>query len=461
MRNVGRKNKYDLGLVVKLEDIAHRYGEVEKRVVDGGLTDYYAPAREQLRRFRQVLDNYKLSFIELRGIEVGEVCQIFERINQAGQPLSMFDIVVAKTFRPEAKGVSGFYLRGLFEEFRHHLKLAGSRYEDVDDMTLLQVLAVLVRDAIPDVGVYNITDTYLNVLRTEHLETVWEDSKNAIRKVFDFLDNHLHLPGLSLVPYRYFYMSLGSYFFRNGTPDYTMLKRYFWYFSFHNEDLLSNTTHLREHIRQFQEARNGQAFAFSRFLIDRERLRSASYSTRGRLSRAILALYANQRPKDWKQPDRSVLTDVYYTLTDHPNLHHIFPLDFCEKQLGEWAGRANSLLNIAYLMQITNLQISNRSPLEYLKAYLSNEFRAVQTSHLLPDNIIQWAQADSMPEAALDLFIEARLDLILNCLRDYLAPLRVDVIDSGSTEEKRTDRYGQAEQGAALDGDSAALHPRQ
>jgi hypothetical protein len=40
------------------------------------LTDYDAPAREQLRRFKQVIDNYKLSFIELRGIEVGEVCQI-------------------------------------------------------------------------------------------------------------------------------------------------------------------------------------------------------------------------------------------------------------------------------------------------------------------------------------------------------------------------------------------------
>jgi hypothetical protein len=34
------------------------------------LTDYDAPAREQLRRFKQVIDNYKLSFIELRGIEV-------------------------------------------------------------------------------------------------------------------------------------------------------------------------------------------------------------------------------------------------------------------------------------------------------------------------------------------------------------------------------------------------------
>ncbi len=347
LRNVGRKKRHDDGLVVKLEDIAHRYSDLERKLVEAGRADYDDRARQQLRNFKHVFDNYKLSFIELRGIEVAEVCQIFERINQAGQPLSMFDIVVAKTFRPQNENIPGFYLRGLFERFRHELETAGSRFAAVDDMTLLQVLAVIVRDSIPDAGVHNITDRYLNVLRTEHLEAVWEEGLKAIRKVFDFLDNHLHLPGPALVPYRYFYMSLASYFFQNPSPDYSLLRRYFWYYSFHNEDLLSNTTHLRDHLSRFRAARNGSDFGFDRFLLDRERLRRTSYSTRGRLSRAVLALYASQDPRDWAYPDRSVLTQVYYALTDHPNLHHVFPLDFCEKHLGEQARYADSLLNVA------------------------------------------------------------------------------------------------------------------
>lgn len=153
LRNVGRKQRYDAGLVVKLEDIAHRYPDLERRLVEAGHVDYDEPPREELRRFKRIFDNYKLSFIELRGIEVAEVCQIFERINQAGQPLSMFDIVVAKTFRPVGEGIPGFYLRGLFDSFRHELELAGSRYATVDDMTLLQILAVLVRDSLPDAKV--------------------------------------------------------------------------------------------------------------------------------------------------------------------------------------------------------------------------------------------------------------------------------------------------------------------
>ena len=434
LRNVGRKKRYDKGLIVKIVDIAHRYQELEEHLeIDGH--SYKDPARLQLRRFKQVLDNYKISFIELRGIEVAEVCQIFERINQAGQPLSMFDIVVAKTFRPEGDGVTGFYLRGMFEDFCRTLERDGSRYATIDDLTLLQILAVLVSDTIPNAGVHNITDTYLNVLRTEHLEEVWDDAKPTIRKLFDFLDNHLHLGGPALVPYRYFYMTLASYFFRNGNPDYELLKRYFWYFSFHNEDLLSNTTHLRDHIQRLHNVRKGEEFAFDRFLIDRERMRKTAYSTRGRLSRAILALYANQDPKDWQHPDRSVLSTVYYTLTDQPNLHHIFPLDFCEKNLGDRGRYADSLLNIAYLTQITNLQISNKNPIGYMKTYIENDFKSIQRTHMLPDSFTKWVNAENMPEDALEVFIEERLDLFLERLRNYLNGIQFEVIDTHATDE--------------------------
>lgn len=434
IRNLGRMKRYDTGLIVKLEDIAQRYPDLERRLVeDSGRKDYDDPAREALRRMKRVFDSYKLSFIELRGIEVAEVCQIFERINQAGQPLSMFDIVVAKTFRPKAGGKSEFYLRGLFEGFRRDLDLAGSRYEAIDDMTLLQTLAVLVRDSVPDAKVQNITERYLNVLRTEHLESVWEDGKMAIQKVFDFLNNHLRLPGPALVPYRYFYMSLASYFFRNDEPNYDLLRRYFWYFSFHNEDLLSNTSHLADHVDRFQKSRMDGNYGFERFLIDKDRLRNTTYSSRGRLSRALLALYANQDPRDWAFPDRSVIASVYYTLTDHPNLHHIFPLDFCEKHLGERGQYADSLLNIAYLTQITNLKISNKNPLEYLQDFLGPRFAEVQRSHLLPDMIIDWARAMQMPNDALDRFVEARLELILQKLRAYLPGIAFEVVDTRST----------------------------
>ena len=434
-RNVGRRQRHNEGLIVKLHDIAYRYADLERRLVDLGYVDFDESERKQLRSVRQVFDNYRLSFIELRGMDVAEVCQVFERVNQAGQPLNMFDIVVAKTFRLESDEVSGFYLRDLLEHFRQDL--GSSHFAVVDNLTLLQVLAIFVRDGVPDSRVYNITDRYLNVLRTEDLEAVWEDGIKAILKVFDFFHHHLQLPGPALVPYRYFYMSLASYFFQNNNPEYSLLKRYFWYYSLHNEELLRGTNQLLDHIQRFHETRDGSSFGFERFLIDRERLRRETYSNRGRLSRAILALYANQRPCDWEHTDRLVLAEVYYMLTDHPNLHHIFPSDFCKNHLGEYGNFADSLLNIAYLTQITNLRISNRNPLDYMHDYIESGTSEIQRTHLLPEVIFDWVQAEEMPDDALEIFVETRLELILAQIRDYLGDdIRFEVVDTRTQDMK-------------------------
>ena len=70
------------------------------------------------------------------------------------------------------------------------------------------------------------------------------------------------------------------------------------------------------------------AGAVGSFVIDREQLRKTQYSSQGRMSTALLALYANHGPKDWGDGHVEVLASVYYELTDKPNLHHIFPQDF-------------------------------------------------------------------------------------------------------------------------------------
>lgn len=146
----------------------------------------------------------------------------------------------------------------------------------------------------------------------------------------------------------------------------------------------------------------------------------------------MLALFANQDPRAWAFPERSVLTPVYYMLTDHPNLHHIFPLDFCEKHLGEHGRYADSLLNIAYLTQITNLCISNKNPLEYLQDYVGPHFSDVQRTHFLPDLLAEWVGATEMSEDALDRFVDARLELVLTRLREYLTGIPFEVIDMRS-----------------------------
>jgi len=245
------------------------------------------------------------------------------------------------------------------------------------------------------------------------------------------------LKGPKLIPYRYFYMALSSYFYNRSNPNYDFLKKYFWYHSFHNEDLLSNTTQLRQHIDFLKEEKTGANPVFERFLIDKNRLRTSSYSSRGRLSRAILSLLANQEPRDWAYADRHVLSDVYYILTDKPNLHHIFPSNYISQNKGKNTLDSNSLMNIAYITQITNLRISDDNPIQYLMKFDSHGLEEILSTHLIPKDVLDWARMQRMPENSLDIFIEKRIEFFIGKIKEKLTGINIDIIDTkeSSSEE--------------------------
>jgi len=429
-RNTGRKKKFDEGLIFKLRDIKEKFDEVQEKVVNHPEVNqkYNHPYWKELRRIDQVLDNYRLSFIELKGIQVSEVCQIFERINQAGKPLDIFDIVVAKTFRSKTQTEDGFYLRDLIDEFK---KINNSKFLQISDFDYLQIIAIIIRENIENSGIHNITPRYLNDIKTEQIEEIWDPARKAILKTFDFFENTLNVKGPQLIPYRYFYLTIANYFYNNDSPNYDFLKKYFWFHSLHNQDLLSNTTDINTHIELLNKEKTNKEFEFNRFLIDKEKLRKATYSSKGTYSRAILSLYSSKKPKDWKYTDRNVIADNFFFSTDKPNLHHIFPTNYIENNRENNKLDNNSLMNIAYLTQITNLEISDKNPLDYITDYNENsDFEKVIESHLLPKEIIKWAEMEKMPSDALDQFIEKRVDLIINELKDILKEINFEVIDT-------------------------------
>lgn len=441
-RNMGKMNKFNEGLIIKLLEVKnnfqHTFSKLNTMPNNKIITD-------SLWTIKNVLDNYKMAFIELKGIEVDQVCQIFERINQAGRPLDIFDIVVAKTYRLSTEEKDGFYLRHLTESFRNDSN--GSKFLKIDDIDYLQILSILIRENIDDSGIYNITPRYLNDIKAEQIEAIWPDGKKAILKVFDFFENHLNIKAPDLVPFRYFYITFASYFFNNNNPDYSLLKKYFWYFSFHNEELLSNTTDLSNHIAFLQNTKDKDEVSFDRFLIDKDKLRKSSYSSKGRMSRAILSLYSNQLPKDWKFTDRNVIADNFFFTTDKPNLHHVFPTNFILQNAENNSLNSNSLMNIIYLTQITNLEISDKNPLKYIKDYdlpkehneERSEFERVLDSHLLNDDILKWSRVETMPENALEIFIENRINSILDDLKSKLNGIEFQIIDTREIENKTTE----------------------
>jgi hypothetical protein len=95
-------------------------------------------------------------------------------------------------------------------------------------------------------------------------------------------------------------------------------------------------------------------------------------------------------------------------------------------------------MNIAYLTQITNLDITNRNPLEYMKDFDRPEFEAIMSSHLLSSDILDWARDGTLPDNAIDQFIESRINNILTDLKTKLNGLTFDEIDTMEMKEAAT-----------------------
>ncbi|AQV95663.1 DUF262 domain-containing protein [Cupriavidus necator] len=417
--------------VVKLQRILENYGQVEAELENRNIK-YEHPMRQHLRRFLAIFGSYRLSLIELNGIQVSEVCQIFERVNTAGRPLSIFDIVVAKTYRPANTRTQtpAFYLRELFDNFRDEPWMLASEYRHLDDLDYLQMLAVLVRRQYPDSGVDNITERYLSQLQAKHIEAIWDDAAEAFRNTFKFLHHTLNLIGPGLVPYRYFYMVLAAYFFRRKQPDYALLKRYFWTVAFHQRDLLTGTSQMWTHIRELSGEKPLESFKVLE--LDKADLRTANYNSKSRFYRAVVGFYASHEPLNWDAPYAKVLTTAYYQATDKPNLHHIFPRSFVEDAAADGGvellgkERVDSLMNIAYLTQLTNLGISDKNPVDYLKPYVEAAgFSQVLDSHLLGPELKELAGLTALPANALLRFIETRLTRVTKRLNALGIDVRV------------------------------------
>ncbi|WP_324757012.1 GmrSD restriction endonuclease domain-containing protein [Haloarcula sp. GH36] len=417
--------------VFKIIDIYKDPWVIDDRLADQGLENDH-PIRARLRSFSKVLQQYRIPFIKLRDIEINEVTEIFERVNQEGEPLDIFDIIVAKTFRPTDHADGGFYLREMIEDFRENTE---GEFVSISNKTYLEMLAMIIKYHVDGNEVNNITDRFLNEIKTHQIEAVWDEAKRAFRMTFDFFENHLNLKGPNLVPFRYFYITVAFYFYENNDPDYDFLQKYFWFYSFQSENLLRHTGHLRQdHLDPLYDEKTGGEFKFEEFRLDKHDLRSASYSYQGRFSRAILAFMASHDPKDWKHHDRSVLTDVYYQLQKEPNLHHIFPRNFVENYPGEDEYDEDSLMNIAYLPQITNLEISDRNPIEYLRDYDGDGFDAVLASHLIPQALLEWSRDDDVGYKTLDEFINRRVEFFISEIDDHLEEIPLNVHDSAAQD---------------------------
>lgn len=423
-----RESKVNAAFLVRLRDVPKWGFGFGRRIA--GEEGYNKTIEQNLGQLERIFKDYKLVLIKIQGVDVDEVCEIFERVNQEGKKLDPVDIIIARTYRNEdpGKGISMFYLRDNLRELKEVLSSQGNRFQDLADFTIVQMISICLRkDEARTRKSFGITPKALDNLTTKDLEGNWDNCKKTIFETIKFLaDMKVHGP--NMLPFGYLLFPLCHHLHRNASPCRDTAKQWFWSTAFGLEDFRRSDEVYDYCTKFFDTFERGEKTIIPQLVLSKTKLVQSSYYYRGALSRAVLAFLAKQNPRDFSDPDAEVLDNVYLRLSQAPELHHIYPRNFLQNIEGLPEDVSiDSLMNICYLRAKTNIKIGDKNPLHYFQEFQSvKNFDSILESHLIPREFIE--RDEFKPEDYKD-FLYARAELFCQKLKAELPDVDVRIVD--------------------------------
>ena len=151
------------------------------------LASFPRELQDKIRTYKNRIESYQFSAILMKDAAIDVATEVFTRLNVGGQPLSVFEIMVAKTYDPE----ENFDLAEKFEALIADLQAVD--YDTLSSATVLQTVSVLIRKDCRKKEI-------LNLPKQEVIKT-WAKAVEAIRASVDYFRNYYRIPVSRLLPY--------------------------------------------------------------------------------------------------------------------------------------------------------------------------------------------------------------------------------------------------------------------
>jgi len=172
---------------------------------------------EKLDRYKAILQAYQFKGINLKDAEIDVATEVFTRLNVGGKSLSLFEIMVAKTYDP----VRSFDLYEKFEELKQ--ELLPSKYDTISAANVLQLISLLLKRDCK-------SKTILKLERAAFIDQ-WEPAMDSIKRAIDFFRAY-GIPVSRLLPYNALIVPFGYFFHKHPNNPTGQTKRlledFFW-----------------------------------------------------------------------------------------------------------------------------------------------------------------------------------------------------------------------------------------
>lgn len=398
----------DEQIVVTEQQTGKRFVSVH-RVLTSQVTDLLDefPNRETLKQietYKNKLTNYDFSTITIKDYPIEVACEVFSRINTGGKSLTVFEIMVAKTY-DEAKKFDLAEKYELLRDGSDDTKecLTTAKFETLPESIIMQCVAAITLRAVRSKDILKI--------RRETFIDQWEPMKASLFTAIDFIRSELRVPVSQLVPYPAIVVPL-VYFFNasaNKKPNIEQVRllEQFFYWAGLTERYGSGTeSKLSEDFNKMDTILKCTmpAYASTELSIAPQKIAETWFSAGNGYCKAILCLLAYQQPKSFDTNGVVILDNSHLKIATSRNYHHFFPkayLDSVDK-----SKEPNLIANITLIDGYSNKhRIGKKAPSEYTGKFAKANEALADT---LQTHLVRDVEGYGVNTDDYDLFIKRR-----------------------------------------------------
>jgi len=350
------------------------------------IDEYEKNELKKIEIYQKRLTGYDFSTIVISDYPIDIACEIFTRINTGGKELTLFEIVVAKTYDQERDFDLSIEYDRLIDNKGAEKDLEDAGFDTIPSSTILQCISAHLCQQVRRKDI-------LRLNKSEFIDS-WETVKNGIFSAVDHISTQLRIPVSRLLPYNSLVVPFTYFFIRNGgkTPsnlENKLLTQYFWWASLTNRFSSGSEGKIALDLKRMDSILNEQlpTYRGEEVNLTIEDLRWRWFSTGDAFCKAIICLYAYFEPKSFASNSIVKIDNSWLKIVNSKNYHHFFPRSYLKK-MGFYDWQANSILNITIVDDYLNKRtIGSKPPSVYMQKFVhdNSELANTMKTHLIDD----------------------------------------------------------------------------
>lgn len=377
---------------------------------------------KRVQECRNKLLKYSVPIVRVQTATLGEIGEVFTRLNSTGIRVSPADRAIAMMGKLDVRAKAD-ELRQKIRDGKFNLKglspilfgfiLVAEKLNPKGDPPKLGALAKRWTHMIEE-------DEEVK----DQFNKLWSRYQKAVLSAIQYLRDRFHVKDESYLPSANMLATLSVFFYhQNGSPNAYQareIRKWFWTTGIGKRySGAGYHKYIVEDAKFFRSLADGSQvhFRFGERVDPTIAIQAEQYQAKSARTRSFFCLLVSRKPKYLDNGDAIPLGSDVISPSSETHRHHIFPQALLKKHSLP-SNAYNSLCNICLIVATNNGEIGKKAPQDYLAGYKAQakaRFPSVMKSHLIPVDSQSGVWMDDV-KAGFKKFRTERLRLICQAI---------------------------------------------